>query len=83
MRAKEIIKEFKELQMQLPTKIKETGYKDLYIMDKIGLNRSNFYRRMKRPELFTMDEMERILDITESQKTHTQTKEKSNPPENQ
>lgn len=59
----EILKEYRELLEKLPDLISESGFKDIYIMEKMGLRKDLYYRRKKNPELFSLSELERLLQI--------------------
>lgn len=60
---KEIIREYKELRMQLPELVKKSGYKDKHIFEKLEMNKAAFYRRMQKPELWTIEELEKLFTI--------------------
>lgn len=59
----EILKDYQELLDRLPELISSSGFKDIYIMDKMGLRRDLYYRRKKNPELFSISELEKLLQI--------------------
>ena len=60
---KEIIREFEELREQLPKLVKNSGYKDKFIYEKMGMEKSLFYRRMTKLELWTLDEMKQLFEV--------------------
>lgn len=59
----EIVREYRKFLDQLPARIKATGLKDKFIFEKLGMSKANYYRRLKKPELWTFDELERLFEI--------------------
>lgn len=57
------VREFRELLHQISDMIKESGYKDKFIFEKLEMSKSNFYRRMNDPEQWTLDELEQLFEI--------------------
>lgn len=58
-----IIREYKDLLYQISDLIKESGFKDKFIFEKLEMSKSNFYRRLNAPELWTLEELERLFEI--------------------
>lgn len=58
-----IIKEYRELLYQTSDLIKKSGFKDKFIFETLEMSKSNFYRRLNEPELWTLDELERLYKI--------------------
>lgn len=59
----EVIREYKELLETLPSLISKSGFKDTYIYEKMGMRRDLYYRRKKNPEVFSVDELEKLFEI--------------------
>lgn len=59
----ETLEEFRELLEKVPDLISKSGFKDIYIMEKMGLRKDLYYRRKKNPELFSLSDLERLLQI--------------------
>lgn len=64
-RGLEIVKEYRELLKLLPDMIDRSGLKDKYIFEKLGIDKSTYYRRMNNPQLWTLDELEQLIKIIE------------------
>ena len=59
----EIIREYEELRQQLPELIKATGYRDMYIFDKLKMTKSTYYRRMAHPDTWTTEELNKLFEV--------------------
>jgi hypothetical protein len=59
----EIIREYQELLESIPDKIKESGLKDKFIYEKIGISKTNFYRRLNKPELWDKKELIELFEL--------------------
>jgi hypothetical protein len=63
--AKEILREYKELLEKIPEMIDKAGYKDKFIFESLGINKGSFYRKLKKPESWTFEELEKLFEIIE------------------
>lgn len=61
--SQEIIREFKELRDKIPDLIQESGYKDKYIYDQMGINKSTYYRRKSNPDYWSIEELEMLFRL--------------------
>lgn len=61
----EILRDYRKLLDQLPVKIKASGLKDKFIFEKLAMSKTNYYRRLNKPELWTFDELERLFEIVQ------------------
>ena len=59
----EIVREYKKFLEQIEGMIKASGLKDKFIFEKLGMYKTNFYRRLNKPELWTYDELEGLFEI--------------------
>lgn len=59
----EVVREYKKFLDQIEGLIKASGLKDKFIFEKLGISKTNFYRRLNKPELWTYDELERLFEI--------------------
>lgn len=57
--------EYQELLFQLKNHVKAVGIQQKYLATKLGLNKEKLIRRFKNPELFTIDEVEIIVNQIE------------------
>jgi hypothetical protein len=59
----EIVREYRKFLEQIEGMIKASGLKDKFIFEKLGMSKTNFYRRLNKPELWTYDELEGLFEI--------------------
>lgn len=59
----EIVREYRKFLEQIEGMIKASGLKDKFIFEKLEMSKTNFYRRLNKPELWTYDELERLFEI--------------------
>ncbi len=59
----EIVREYRKFLEQIPGMIKASGLKDKFIFEKLGMSKTNFYRRLNKPELWTYEELEKLFEI--------------------
>lgn len=59
----EVVREYKKFLDQIEGMIKASGLKDKFIFEKLGMSKTNFYRRLNKPELWTYDELEKLFEI--------------------
>ena len=59
----ELIQEVKKLRLKIPQMLNDSGLKDKYIFDKLGMKRSSFYRRKSNSSLWTIDELEELFEV--------------------
>jgi hypothetical protein len=59
----ELIQEVKKLRLKIPQMLNDSGLKDKYIFDKLGMKRSSFYRRKSNSSLWTIDELEQLFEV--------------------
>lgn len=58
----EAVEIYRELLLQLPEMIKNSGLKDKFIYEKMEMPKPTFYRKM-RESTWSVDEVEKILKI--------------------
>ena len=60
---KELIQEVKKIRANIPEILENSGLKDKYIFEKLGMNKSAFYRRKSNLSLWTIDELEQLFEV--------------------
>ena len=59
---KEIIVKYRELVAEIPDMLSATGLKDMYIIEKLGISKPTFYRKIK-DNSWNVNEVEKLIDI--------------------
>lgn len=60
-----LLKERDKLLIDFKPFVKSLGLKDFLMWKKIGIDKAAYYRRMKKPSLWTLEELNSLKDIVE------------------